>query len=134
LDSVKVHDGTKSKKPTSVTPGTRSTHNVRDRQEANGRSHPAGWYTTNYAVIDLWRDKLVEWSDLDITIDAFANKTNRRFRRFWSLKNNAFLKSWTKEILWCNPPFHLILEVIEKIILSQAQALLIVPRWTHLRW
>jgi hypothetical protein len=101
---------------------------------ANRKSKPLNWYATNYAIIDLWVNKLLAWSDLKITIDAFANKSNRRFKRFWSLKSDAFTKKWSKEILWCNPPFHLIQDMIQKIIDDKARALLILPHWPHLRW
>ena len=46
------------------------------------------WVTESYAVIDSWRDQIVEWSQLDMSraIDAFASHQNRRFDRFWDKK------------------------------------------------
>ena len=51
------------------------------------------WTTESYAVVDYWRDKILDLFQIQPTIDAFAPKANRRFRRFWDKKQDAMLQN-----------------------------------------
>ena len=44
--------------------------------------HSTRFKTESYAVVDEWRDKIVEWSDMNISVDAFASRLNARFERY----------------------------------------------------
>ena len=37
-------------------------------------------------------------------------------------------------MLWINPPFEHFARVVRKIAVDSARAIVIAPKWTHLRW
>ena len=37
------------------------------------------WVTERYAVVDYWRDRIVEWAGFTPTVDMFASEKNKRF-------------------------------------------------------
>ena len=71
--------------------------------------------TESYTVTDALRDKIVAWSGLQPTVDAFASEKNKRFPRHWE---NAFQEDWSSEILWAKPPFSMLPDVIDKICIE----------------
>ena len=79
---------------------------------------------------------IVETFGLNVpSVDAFASKENRRSPKFWDTKVEAFKQDWGKEpLLWINPPFETLDEVVDKIIADNAQAIVVVPKWPHRRW
>ena len=87
--------------------------------------------TESYTVTDVLRDRIVAWSGLQPTVDAFASEKNKRFPRHWE---NAFQEDWSSEILWANPPFSMLPDVIDKICLEQARGILVVPEWPSQAW
>ena len=94
------------------------------------------WVTESYAVIDEWRDKIVEWSGLDMTqaVDAFSSHKNRRFDRHWTKRQNAFLQDWSRDTLWINAPWSRLKEVVNKVVKDRAKGILIVPAWAKESW
>ena len=69
------------------------------------------------------------------TVDAFASRQNQRFPRFWDSKQNAFSKDWSLEdLLWINPPFDKIKEVVHKLEADEATAIVVVPEWKDTTW
>ena len=77
-----------------------------------------------YTVTHDLRNKIVAWAGITHTVDAFASAKNKRFPRHWE---DAFQEGWSSEILWANPPFSRMPEVIDKIRLERAKGILIVP-------
>lgn len=67
-------------------------------------------------------------------MDAFACKENAKLPRFWTKTNDAFSKDWSFEVLWLNPPFSQMETVVQKILLQQAQGILVIPCWKRYLW
>ena len=87
-----------------------------------------------YAVIQPWFDYIVDWSGLEFTVDAFAPAKQHLLPRFWDPVKDAFCQDWSQDVLWMNPPFSLLEEVLDKIVREGAQGVLVVPVWTSLPW
>ena len=87
-----------------------------------------------YAVTPEWFRKIVNFSDLDPTVDAFASEGNQLLDRFWTKSENAFEQNWSSEVLWINPPFSKMELVVQKILLEQAEGILIIPCWERHLW
>ena len=85
------------------------------------------WSNETYTVTDEWFKKLVEFSDLEPTVDAFASKGNNKLQGFWNRSDDAFKQDWSEELLWMNPPFSKLDQIVQKILLDEAQGILIVP-------
>ncbi len=72
------------------------------------------------------------------TADAFADTVNHRFPRWWGEggeHSNALTRQWGEEpMIWCNPPFQLLPQVVEKAIKERANVLLICPNWRRRKW
>ena len=96
---------------------------------------PRNWVTNDYAVREELVRKVVAHFGEVPTVDAFASNLNHRFPRFWTKEDNAFEKDWGKEgLLWINPPFEVMEQVVAKIKDDGARAIIIAPNWPHLRW
>ena len=67
------------------------------------------WKSVCYRVVDKWRDILVDYFERNHNfrpqVDAFANKKNKRFPKFY---DDAWSEDWS-EPLWINPPFDVFL-------------------------
>ena len=94
------------------------------------------WTTDDYAVRSDLVSEVVKALDAGIpTVDAFASETNKRFAKFWSVKEDAFEKDWSQEdLLWINAPFQKISEVVQKVVKEKAKAIIIVPEWETEWW
>ena len=92
------------------------------------------WKSVCYRVVDKWRDILVDYFEKNHNfrrqVDAFANKKNKRFPKFY---DDAWSEEWS-EPLWSNPPFDLFPRVVQKLRQSGAKAILIVPNWPKQTW
>ena len=92
------------------------------------------WRSICYRVVDKWRDILVDYFEKNHNfcpqVDAFANKKNKRFRKFYY---DAWSDDWS-EPLWINPPFNVFPPVVQKLKQSGAKAILIVPNWPKQTW
>ena len=100
------------------------------------RPKPRTWVSHDYAVKkDLVKTIVEHFGGEEPSLDAFASKENRRFPRYWDVDTNAFSKDWSQEgLLWMNPPFETLEEVVDKIVGDQARAIVVVPEWPHRRW
>ena len=87
--------------------------------------------TESYTVTNNIRDKIVNFAGFTPTVDAFASETNKRFPKHWE---DAFGEDWSSEILWMNPPFSMLSDVLDKICLEQARGILVVPEWPSQAW
>ena len=107
---------------------------LQERQRDTQRPKPRNWKSSNYRVVDKWRDYIcsyfLENHDFVPAKDAFCNELNKRFKR---LADDAWAVKWDKR-LWINPPFHLLGEVVQKIKEDRMQAILVVPLWHWKPW
>ena len=92
------------------------------------------WVTETFTVTAEWVQRIVQFSDLEPTIDAFASKGNQRFPRYWTRQDDAFSQDWSTEVIWANPPFSLMDKVIQKILQDEAHGILIIPCWDRCLW
>lgn len=68
-------------------------------------------------------------------VDAFASPKNARCSLFWDKKNSAFNRSWKAQgLLWINPPFNRLEEVVNKVESDQATCLFLCPNWPTAPW
>ena len=92
------------------------------------------WKSVCYRVVDKWRDILVDYFERNHNfrpqVDAFANKKNKRFPKFY---DDAWSEDWS-EPLWINLPFDVFPRVVQKLKQSGAKAILIVPNWPRQEW
>jgi hypothetical protein len=92
------------------------------------------WKSETYTVVSDWFDRIVEFSDLVPTVDAFAGTGNNQLPKYWCKQTDAFKQDWSSEILWMNPPFSQMDRVIQKILEEEAQGILIIPYWPRFLW
>jgi hypothetical protein len=75
-------------------------------------------------------------------LDAFASLNNRLHTRFWAATPqpgargvDALAQDWNGMSLWCNPPFHLLGQVLSKYRSSKGCSLVLVaPEWRRAWW
>ncbi|XP_068136523.1 tyrosine-protein kinase RYK isoform X1 [Hyperolius riggenbachi] len=74
-------------------------------------------------------------------IDLFANRSNRKCKQFYSLNVmdkpmaiDALAQNWDQSILYAFPPLNLIPIVLQKLLRSQCQMILIAPNWPRRSW
>lgn len=68
------------------------------------------------------------------TIDMFAASHNAQLDRYYTHEINALAQSWRKENPWCNPPWHLISRVLQKVKRDKVTATICVPFYRHATW
>ena len=92
------------------------------------------WKSVCYRVVEKWRDILVDYFERNHNfrpqVDAFANKKNKRFPKFY---DDAWSEDWS-EPLWINQPFEAFPRLVQKLKQSGAKAILIVPNWPKQSW
>ena len=115
--------------------GQEWTRNQEDFDEGKVDSlNSKKWKSVCYRVVDKWRDILVDCFEKNHNfrpeVDAFANKKNKRFPKFY---DDAWSEDWS-EPLWINPPFDVFPRVVQKLKQSGAKAILIVPNWPRQEW
>ena len=74
-------------------------------------------------------------------IDLFATRNNNRVPKYFSWRpdpgaigTDAFAQTWNYDLMYAFPPFSLINRVLQKVILDQAELILIVPMWPTQTW
>ena len=92
------------------------------------------WKSVCYHDVDKWWDILVQYLEKNHNfrpqVDAFANKKNKRFPKFYD-------DAWSEELsepLRINPSFDLFPRVVQKLKQSGAEASFIVPNWPTQTW
>eukprot|EP00667_Euglena_gracilis_P031350 EG_transcript_45239 len=77
---------------------------------------------------------------LEVTpdVDAFSKLATRRFPRFWGPDSpeieDAFRRSWSDDVIWANPPFSRLKDVVWKWQEDQAHGIIIAPKWPTAIW
>ena len=92
------------------------------------------WYREAYSITDDWFSRVVDWAGITPTVDALASKQNMRLPNYWTAHHDAFQKCWKWDILWMNPPFSKLNQVLEKILRDEAQGILLIPVWPSRVW
>ena len=57
------------------------------------------FHTERYRVCEEWKDRILSWSGLEPSVDAFASSDNNLFPRFWTQEDDAFQQDWSQETL-----------------------------------
>ncbi|XP_039179600.1 uncharacterized protein LOC120299160 isoform X1 [Crotalus tigris] len=112
-------------------------------EEANQQANSLSRATVDHSE---WRLDLVLFLEISrqfgqLQVDLFALEANshlpRYFTRFWSPGaegTDALHSRWPKELLYAFPPLPLIQATIRKLLLEQAEVILVVPHWPRWRW
>jgi hypothetical protein len=117
-----------------------SQADVASRQWLPDRAH-LEWPASPSAFRSTW-SRLTGAPPPPSTIDAFASPANAKTPLFWSwqpspfaLATDALAQPWEGLTLWLNPPFHLLGEVVRKLLREPpALAVLITPDWPAPPW
>ena len=88
----------------------------------------------------LFRTHCLSWGD--ISIDLFASRLNFQVQPYcawqpdpYAFAIDAFLLDWGRwSLIYAFPPFSLVNRVLQKIVQDQAEAVMVVPRWTTQSW
>lgn len=100
------------------------------------------WPCHRQAFLDIWTT-LTGSAPPPWAIDAFASTGNAQLRRFWALRPttplaeavDALAQRWSDLWLWINPPFHLMAQVVAKLLQDRPHlAILLTPDWPHTWW
>lgn len=81
-------------------------------------------------------------SEFHFTIDAAASKHNHKLPNYWTKEDNALLRLWSTERVFCNPPFSrgnvkaFFLKAYEETRVSGScqLAVLLLPTYTDRDW
>ena len=92
------------------------------------------WVSESYYVREDQVRNIISYFGVKPDIDAFATPENKRFPRWWGPGSkegtDAFRKRWHgKLLLWLNPPYSRIPEVMRKICKEGTHAILVIPQW-----
>jgi site-specific DNA-methyltransferase (adenine-specific) len=100
--------------------------------------------TSHQVGKDTWQ---TPWSvfaplltEFDFTIDGAADQDNTLLPRWWgpqsTLSEDALSADWEGERVWCNPPYSLAAQFVEKAFMERARctAVLLIPSRTDTRW
>ncbi|KAA6389766.1 MAG: putative Pol polyprotein [Streblomastix strix] len=89
---------------------------------------------------EILQQVLKEWN-IKIEIDAFANRKNRKTRRFytvnkdkWAEARDGLSQNWTNKVILVHPPIPLIPKSLAKIKEENTTAIVIVPIWEGQYW
>ncbi len=73
--------------------------------------------------------------EFDFTVDAAAGSGNTKVPRFWSLEDDGLKQDWSRERVWCNPPYGAqVAHWVEKAIADNGLAVLLVPVRSETVW
>ena len=87
-----------------------------------------------------WSLEKLSMADRPIIVDLFASPTMTAAPLFITREMDAFTYNWTRlnseshTILWANPPFRLLDQVLEKIQSEPCTIALCTPKWTDRSW
>ena len=109
------------------------------RRKALHKSASRTYKTEAYAVLPSLKQAILAWAGVSgrvqqSRVDAFAQKCNAQFPRYWTQAQDAFSKDLGRDHLWINVPFSRMQDVDLKAIMDQAQGIMIVPVWKAQDW
>ena len=83
----------------------------------------------------IWNDALLRLGGEIPSVDGFANPQLHLLDRWWgpgSSIPNSLEVPWGEEpLLWLNPPFSLLPQVIHKLKKDRARAIVVFPHWEN---
>jgi hypothetical protein len=100
------------------------------------------WASEEYAVRKQFiKDILMRLNCGTPTVDAFATMKNRRWTQHWGPENpehpDAFKEDWSfakNGVIWANPPFSKLSQVVQKAKNDKVRMILICPEWDRQEW
>ena len=75
-----------------------------------------------------------------VQVDMFACKQNARHPVYIDKRRYVFTYSWDRllsdpqQVLWANPPFSMLEQVVTKITLEPTRVVLVTPEWRDYPW
>lgn len=99
-----------------------------DRPDGTGEQ----WHSERYNVREGYVKDMCFRLKVQPVLDAFADAGNHRFPVWYK---DAFAVRWPQdEVIWANPPFSMLQQVVEKIKRDGAKVLLVCPDWRSCSW
>ena len=103
---------------------------------------PLGKPTESYTLLERWRVEALRQlgvSPEEVAIDLFSDERQPVYPYRCHKKNSAFDYSWTElsqhSVLWANPPFSILTQVLEKLLTEESVVLvLLIPDWKSHAW
>ena len=94
--------------------------------------NPGPWKTEDYCFLPSHLEQTLRYFNLHLPrIDLFASPEHHLVHRYYSLRNSAFPFTWDPSLglLWANPPFSLLHQVVRKSIADRSFILILHPDW-----
>ena len=116
----------------------RNINPVQVSQEKRKRSD--SWIRERYVVRPEIVHKALTTLGVQPMLDAFADSGAHVLPRWWGAggeNEDAFQQNWNPEqvgLLWANPPFSVLPQVIHKVKKDKAKVVLVCPDWPYSRW
>lgn len=103
---------------------------------------PDNWASEHYAVRKQFiKDIMMRLNCGTPSVDAFATMKNRRWTQHWGAGNpehpDAFKEDWSFAkvgLIWANPPFSKLSQVVQKAKHDKVRMILICPEWDRQEW
>jgi phage N-6-adenine-methyltransferase len=74
----------------------------------------------------------------NFTLDAAASNLNYKVNKYYTIEDNALIKDWSTEVVWCNPPYsklkNWIKKSYEESLLGAIVVMLIPARTDTIAW
>ncbi|KAA6381430.1 MAG: putative reverse transcriptase [Streblomastix strix] len=95
----------------------------------------------DYSIKDEYLQEALFQMRIKPTIDVFANRCNRKMRRFcslkedcWSVKYDGLTIPWASELAYLYPPIALIQRCLNKIMEEKTRVVMLTPFWPAQPW
>jgi hypothetical protein len=112
----------------------------RDDHRADDKIKPRchSYLSESYAVRLHWVRKILKMMGYNLNNDlrdCFADPGNARFKKFWTIREDALQQQWSnQETMWCNPPWTIWEQVAKKILQSRSVVIAVFPAWHSKTW
>lgn len=147
---IRWHDPSRPSSWVELPDGTRVTHphvpaeqaasvtldDVPVSRSVQSVTHPK---SEQYTVrVPIMRDILCRLNTCKPNVDLFATQENARCDAWLGaggMSEDAFVVDWAKlGTIWMNPPYSLLRQAVDKLILSKVVGIVVVPDWRTERW
>lgn len=73
--------------------------------------------------------------EFHFTVDVASNTHNHKCKRYFIENENGLVQDWSKEIVWCNPPYDReISNWVKKASESNTTVVMLLPARTDTKW
>lgn len=110
--------------------------NVEADEESRKHETQTEWQLCRQAF-----DKAIQFFNVTPNIDLFASRLNYQIKPFVSYRPdpeafciNAFQMDWSPFFFYAFPPFSIMGKVLQKVIMDEAEGIIIVPDWPNQPW